>query len=127
MTALLASAWTSGVPSATGIGALALVALPLAEIGLATLRRARSGHSLLTGDRDHPYDVLVRSGWSVGRTASAYAVAELLAVALAVVATHLRTQLAWVVVGITALGLCAAGLAAGSWSPYPRSTDELST
>ncbi len=127
MTALLAYAWAPGEAGATGVGAVSLVVLPLAEIALALVRRRRSGRSLLAGDRDHPYDILVRSGWSIGRTVAAYALAELFAVALALLASRLSVQLAWVVVGVTALGLVAAGLVAGGWSPYSKSIDELST
>jgi UDP-GlcNAc:undecaprenyl-phosphate/decaprenyl-phosphate GlcNAc-1-phosphate transferase len=126
VTGLLAAAWAPGKASATGVGALALVALPVAEVALAMLRRGRSGRSVLAGDRDHPYDVLVRSGWSIGRTVGGYALAELCALALALLASRLSVQLAWVIVGITALGLCAAGLGAGR-SPYSKSVDGLST
>jgi UDP-GlcNAc:undecaprenyl-phosphate/decaprenyl-phosphate GlcNAc-1-phosphate transferase len=126
MTALLATAWAPGEARTTGVGALALVALPLVEVALAMFRRARSGRSLLSGDRDHPYDVLVRSGWSIPRTVAAYAFAELVALALGVLASHLKVQLAWAVVGITALGLVAAGFRAGG-SPCSKSIDKLST
>jgi len=127
MTALLAFAWAPGEPRPTAVAALALVALPVAEVGLAMFRRARSGRSLLAGDRDHPYDVLVRSGWSIGGTVAAYALAELVAVVLGLAASRVATQLAWVVVAFTTLGLLAAGLGARSGSPHDRSTDELST
>ena len=126
VTALLALAWSPGKASATGIGALALVALPLAEVALAMFRRGRSGRSVLAGDRDHPYDVLSRSGWSIGRTVGVYALAELVALALALLASRLSVQLAWLVVGVTAFGLLAAGLGAGL-SPYSKSVDGLST
>jgi UDP-GlcNAc:undecaprenyl-phosphate/decaprenyl-phosphate GlcNAc-1-phosphate transferase len=126
MTALLALAWAPERAAADGIGALALVALPVAEVGLAVFRRWRAGRSLLAGDRDHPYDVLVRSGWSVGGTVAAYAIAELAALALALVASHLAVPLAWVVVAVAAVGLVAAGLSAAG-SRYSKSTDGLST
>jgi UDP-GlcNAc:undecaprenyl-phosphate/decaprenyl-phosphate GlcNAc-1-phosphate transferase len=127
MTALLAFAWAPREPRPTAVAALALVALPVAEVGLAMFRRARTGRSLFAGDRDHPYDVLVRSGWSIGGTVAAYAVAELVAVVLGLAASRLASQLAWVVVAFTTLGLLAAGLGPRSGSPHDRSTDELST
>lgn len=127
MTALLALAWAPGVPRSTGVGALAVIALPVAEVALAMLRRMRTGRSLFTGDRDHPYDALVRSGWRVGRTVAVYALAEMLAVALALLASHLASKLAWVVLALTVLGLLTAGLQAGSGSRNQKPTDELST
>lgn len=127
MTALLASAWAPGTPATTEVAALALVALPVVEVGLAMFRRARSRRPVTSGDRDHPYDVLVRSGRSIGSTVGVYAVAELSAVVLALVATHLASRLAWVVVVLTAVGLLVAGLAARSVSPQQNSSDGLST
>ena len=70
--ALLAEAWGPHRALATGIGALALVVVPAAELALAVLRRARTRTSLLLGDRDHPYDQLVRRGWGATRVAAAY-------------------------------------------------------
>lgn len=127
MTVLLTSAWGSAAPHATGIAALALIALPVVEIALAMFRRARSGLSLFAGDRDHPYDSLVRSGWRVGSSAAAYALAEFLAVVLALVASHLASTGAWIVLALTASGLVAAGMAAGRRLPNQRPTGELST
>ncbi len=64
MTVLLAYAWGVGVARATGVIALALLAVPVAEVACAIVRRRRGGRSLLSGDRAHPYDLLVASGWS---------------------------------------------------------------
>jgi UDP-GlcNAc:undecaprenyl-phosphate/decaprenyl-phosphate GlcNAc-1-phosphate transferase len=124
--ALLVSAWAPRAAGATGVGSLALVALPVAEIVLALIRRARSGRSVFSGDRNHPYDVLVRSGWSLRRTVGVYALAELCALLLAVLASHLRVQVAWIVVSVTVCGFLAAGLGAGG-SPYSKRVDKLST
>jgi UDP-N-acetylmuramyl pentapeptide phosphotransferase/UDP-N-acetylglucosamine-1-phosphate transferase len=126
LTALLALTWGPGEHLATGIGALALVFLPAAEVAFAVLRRRRAGRSFLVGDRDHPYDVLVRSGWSVERTVGAYALLEAVLVAVAVVAAHLRTQLAWAVVGTAALMLLAIGFATTRAFPAPRPADGVS-
>ena len=59
MTVLLAYTWGVGVAAATGVIALALLAVPVAEVACAIVRRRRSGRSLLAGDRAHPYDLLV--------------------------------------------------------------------
>jgi UDP-GlcNAc:undecaprenyl-phosphate GlcNAc-1-phosphate transferase len=127
LAALLTLTWLPGEPPATGAGALALVFLPVAEIGLAVFRRVRAGRPLLAGDRDHPYDVLVRSGWSVGRTVAVYALAEGVLVAVAVVASHLHTPFAWAIVGVAALGLLAVGFATVPRSPSSRSAGGVST
>ena len=46
---------------ATGVIALALLAVPVAEVACAVVRRRRSGRSLMAGDRAHPYDLFVAS------------------------------------------------------------------
>lgn len=123
LTILLTSAWAPGVPNATAVGALGVVALPVVEVSLAVRRRALSGRSLFAGDRDHPYDVMVRSGWSIGRTVGAYALAELGVVAIAIAASHLRTPLALALTVVAFAGLVAVGLGAQLRSPYRESTD----
>jgi UDP-N-acetylmuramyl pentapeptide phosphotransferase/UDP-N-acetylglucosamine-1-phosphate transferase len=125
--ALLALAWTPGTPLPTGVGALVLVFVPVAEVLWAAWRRARAGESLLVGDRDHPYDVLIRSGWSVERTVGAYALAGMLLVVVAVGASHLSTPLAWILVGASALGVLAAGVAALPGSRRSRSAGGIAT
>ena len=117
--ALLAEAWGPHRPLATGIGALALVVVPAAELALAVLRRARSRASLLEGDRDHPYDQLVRRGWGAARVAAAYGLVGLALLGVAVGAAHLPPPWAAVVVAgaVAALGVLA--LEAGFLSPSP--------
>jgi len=127
VTALLACAWSPAQSRSTGIAALAVVALPVVEVVLALFRRVRSGSSLVAGDRDHPYDVLVRSGWSIRRTVSAYMLAELAAVALALAASHLVDPFAWVLTALTALGLLATGFRAASAAPNHKPMGERST
>ncbi len=63
LTVLLAESWGPGVPVPVGVAALALVALPVAEVAFAVVRRARGRRSLMAGDRGHPYDRLVARGW----------------------------------------------------------------
>ena len=101
--ALLASAWAPGRRHATGVAALLLVAVPAAEVSFAVLRRARARQPLLSGDRRHPYDLLVARGWRPARSALAYAGIEvvLAAAALGVAA-----------VDSVAGSLCSAGVAA---------------
>ena len=60
---LLAAAWAPGVPPERSAAALALVAVPAAEVAFAVVRRLRGRRSVLAGDRGHPYDRLVDRGW----------------------------------------------------------------
>jgi hypothetical protein len=53
-----------GVATAVGVATMALVAVPVAEVAFAVVRRRRGRQSMLAGDRGHPYDRLVARGWS---------------------------------------------------------------
>ena len=110
---LLATAWAPGQSLGTAIGALALVALPTVELGLAVYRRARSRRSLFQGDRDHPYDHLVSRGWTPGSATAAYCGAELALAGAALVAGALSPGRAGLLVAGTVVGLLVAGWAAG--------------
>jgi UDP-GlcNAc:undecaprenyl-phosphate/decaprenyl-phosphate GlcNAc-1-phosphate transferase len=79
-TVLLAYAWGVGVPVSTGVIALALVAIPVAEVLCALVRRHRGGRPLLAGDRAHPYDLLVSKGWSRLAASGAYVSLEVMIV-----------------------------------------------
>jgi UDP-GlcNAc:undecaprenyl-phosphate GlcNAc-1-phosphate transferase len=121
--ALLALCWAPGEQLPTGIGALLLVFLPAAELAFAVVRRWRARTSLLTGDRDHPYDQLVRQGWSTKAAVGAYAVVGVILTGLAIVASELMTVPAIVITGVSALALIALGFQAGFMSSAPRPTD----
>jgi UDP-GlcNAc:undecaprenyl-phosphate/decaprenyl-phosphate GlcNAc-1-phosphate transferase len=115
--ALLAEAWAPHRSVATGIGALALVVVPGAELALAVLRRARRRSSLLLGDRDHPYDQLVRRGWSALRVDAAYGLIGLVLVGVAAAAAALSPVWAAVLVAGTVAALGALVIEAGFLSP----------
>jgi UDP-GlcNAc:undecaprenyl-phosphate/decaprenyl-phosphate GlcNAc-1-phosphate transferase len=117
MAALLAEAWAPHQTLATGIGALALVVVPAAELALAVLRRARSRSSLLLGDRDHPYDQLVRRGWSALRVDMAYGLAGLALLGVAAGAAALSSAWAAVLVAAAVAALGALVFEAGFLSP----------
>ena len=115
---LLAEAWGPGVSTATGIAALALVAVPAAEVAFAVVRRLRGGGSLMTGDRGHPYDRLVARGWSRPAASGAYAVTAAVLTAGAVAAAHAGAVGGAVCVALVAAGLLVAGAAAaGALTP----------
>jgi UDP-N-acetylmuramyl pentapeptide phosphotransferase/UDP-N-acetylglucosamine-1-phosphate transferase len=123
---LLAVAWGPSEALHTGIGALALVVVPVAELAFAVLRRARSGRSLLLGDRDHPYDQLVKRGWSPRRAAASYGLAALVMAALATLTNVLSTTTAAIVVGSAVVVVFVIGLEAGFMTPdLPEPTDNL--
>jgi UDP-GlcNAc:undecaprenyl-phosphate GlcNAc-1-phosphate transferase len=127
LAALLAVAWAPGLSQSTGVGALALVLLPLVEVGSAAVRRVRAGGSPFSPDRNHPYDVLVRSGWSVGRTVGAYLLVGLVLIGVAAAASHLRVPLAWVLVGLATTALFLTAVGVGARAPTSRSADGVST
>jgi UDP-GlcNAc:undecaprenyl-phosphate/decaprenyl-phosphate GlcNAc-1-phosphate transferase len=115
--ALLAEAWAPHRTIATGIGALALVVVPAAELALAVFRRARNRSSLLLGDRDHPYDQLVRRGWSIQRVDAAYGLVGLALVGVAAAAAALPTPWAAVLVAVAVAALGLLVVEAGFLSP----------
>ncbi len=92
---LLTTAWAPGVGTATGLIALALVAIPVAELACAIIRRARSRQALTAGDRQHPYDQLVARGWPRMAASGVYIGMELIVVvAVALVPRH-SNGVAW--------------------------------
>jgi UDP-GlcNAc:undecaprenyl-phosphate GlcNAc-1-phosphate transferase len=118
MTVLLTYAWGVGVAGPTGVIVLALLAIPVAEVACAIVRRHRSGSSLLSGDRAHPYDLLVARGWSRMAATAAYVAAEAVVVTVVAVVSHSSMALAVaidVAVGLTVL--FAAALVGGLSDP----------
>jgi UDP-GlcNAc:undecaprenyl-phosphate GlcNAc-1-phosphate transferase len=121
MTVLLAQAWGVGVAGTTGVVALALLAVPVAEVACAIIRRRRSGGSILNGDRGHPYDRLVAGGWSRTAASGAYIAIEVfvaVAVAVVVVVGHAPMVVALGIdVGVAVAVLGGAALAGGMTNP----------
>jgi UDP-GlcNAc:undecaprenyl-phosphate GlcNAc-1-phosphate transferase len=121
VTVLLCSVWGVGVALSTGIIALALLAVPVAEVFCAMVRRRRAGLSLLAGDRAHPYDLLVARGWSRVAASGAYIAVEVMMVV--VVSIVVRTGIASVPVAlgidlaVTAVVLGGAALVGGMSKP----------
>ena len=115
---LLTTAWAPRVSAPEGVAALALVAVPSAEVAFAVIRRVRSRQSLVTGDRGHPYDRLVQRGWPVASASGAYIVTTALVAAGVLVAVHLASMTAAVAVDAAATLLLVIGAAAtGALSP----------
>jgi UDP-GlcNAc:undecaprenyl-phosphate GlcNAc-1-phosphate transferase len=120
---LVADAWAPGVAAPVGIAALALVAVPVAEVACAMVRRFRGGRSLLAGDRRHPYDRLVARGWSAPAASLAYIGLEAILTAGALVAVHLASVTAAVIIDVTAaVLLVASGAGTGALTPDEEAT-----
>jgi UDP-GlcNAc:undecaprenyl-phosphate/decaprenyl-phosphate GlcNAc-1-phosphate transferase len=118
---LLASAWRDGTSAETSVASLLVAAVPVAEVAFAVVRRRRAHSALFAGDRGHPYDRLVRRGWSKTAAAAAYVAAE---AALAGIA--LRTARSRSVAGPLAVaaavtaGLFGLAGATGMLRPEPQ-------
>ncbi len=82
MSVLLAYTWGVGVTASRGLIALALLAVPVAEVVCAVVRRRRGRRPLLAGDRAHPYDLLVARGWTRRAASGAYIVLEVMIAAV---------------------------------------------
>jgi len=118
MTVLLAYAWGIGISGGTGVIALALLAVPGTEVACAIARRRRSGRSLLSGDRAHPYDLLVASGWSRTVASATYIAIEVVIVAIVVLLGHPSVPVAVAVdIAVAAALLGGAALVGGLSSP----------
>jgi UDP-GlcNAc:undecaprenyl-phosphate GlcNAc-1-phosphate transferase len=118
MTVLLAYAWGVGVAGATGVIALAVLAVPVAEVACAIVRRRRGGRSLMTGDRAHPYDLLVKSGWSRPAASAVYIAVEVVVVTtVAVIGTPSMTVAVAIDVVVACVVLGGAALLGGFSDP----------
>jgi UDP-GlcNAc:undecaprenyl-phosphate GlcNAc-1-phosphate transferase len=118
---LLARAWAPGTRSPVSVASLVIVAVPVAEVVFAVVRRLRARQSITRGDRRHPYDLVVARGWPRGAAALAYIGAEAVFAGAAVGASKAHT-LAGPVAAIvaTAAVVVATAAACGALSPGPR-------
>jgi UDP-GlcNAc:undecaprenyl-phosphate GlcNAc-1-phosphate transferase len=115
---LLAGTWAPHVAVSTGTAALALVAIPVVEVGCAVIRRLRGRRSPMAGDRGHPYDRLVTRGWPRVLASAAYIGVELLLTVAAIFAFHRNSLRVAVVVDVlAAIVLVAAAAGVGALSP----------
>jgi UDP-GlcNAc:undecaprenyl-phosphate/decaprenyl-phosphate GlcNAc-1-phosphate transferase len=115
---LLATAWAPRTRAALGVASLAVVAIPVAEVAFAVVRRLRARSSLLAGDRGHPYDRLTARGWPRPSVSALYIAVELVLAAAAVVASKAAGLGPAVIVAVvTAVALVAGAAAAGGLVP----------
>lgn len=115
---LLSAAWAPGLSARVGVAALALVAVPAAEVAFAVVRRRRGRMSLMTGDRGHPYDRLVARGWPRTSASLAYVGVEALVAVGAVTLAH-HAGLAPIIVFDLAVAALLVALAAGAGALSP--------
>lgn len=91
--------------------ALALIGVPLFDLGVTVLRRFRNGSPLFTGDRDHTYDRLRQQVGGSGRVAAIFALAQAVWVGMLVITEGLFSATAALIVAIV-VGMVAVGVAA---------------
>jgi UDP-GlcNAc:undecaprenyl-phosphate GlcNAc-1-phosphate transferase len=121
MALLLAGAWAPGTRSPVSVASLVIVAVPVAEVAFAVVRRFRARQAITSGDRRHPYDLVVERGWPRLGAALAYIGAEaaFAGAAVGVSKTHTLAGPVSVVVVCSALVIAVAA-ACGALSPGPR-------
>jgi len=118
---LLCWAWAPGTRSPVSVVSLVIVAVPVAEVVFAVVRRVRGRQSITSGDRRHPYDLMVARGWPRGGVALVYIGAEIVFAAVAVGASKAHTLAGPVVdVAVTAAVMVSLAAAYGALSPEPR-------
>jgi UDP-GlcNAc:undecaprenyl-phosphate GlcNAc-1-phosphate transferase len=105
---LLAASFTQGQSVGVASGALLFIAVPVADIVVAIVRRYRAARPLFYGDRGHMYDQLVDRGWGSVATVAACTGAQAVLVATGVAIGNLPVGVA---VGITAPVIVIVGAA----------------
>jgi UDP-GlcNAc:undecaprenyl-phosphate/decaprenyl-phosphate GlcNAc-1-phosphate transferase len=123
LAALVCEAWSSHVEASRGVAGLLLVVVPAAEVLFAVVRRVREHRSVTSGDRRHPYDLLVARGWPVGLVALSYASLQAV-LGAAAVATGSR---GWTAAAVGALVggavlVCVLAAACGALTPAGERT-----
>jgi UDP-GlcNAc:undecaprenyl-phosphate GlcNAc-1-phosphate transferase len=120
---LVGEAWAPHRTVDVGVAALALVALPAAELAFAVVRRLRGRTSLLSGDRGHPYDRLVRRGWPrLAASLSYIGVEAVLGLGAVAVARHLGLGAVIAFDAGAAVLLVTLAAASGALSPDQGAT-----
>ena len=114
---LVCLGWQSGVPASTSAASLLLVAYPVAEVVCAVIRRRRAGTSLMAGDRDHSYDVLVTRGWPVGVVSLACALGQAVLGGLGLAASDAGPVTAALIVLLAGGALLSGAAVAGFLGP----------
>jgi UDP-GlcNAc:undecaprenyl-phosphate GlcNAc-1-phosphate transferase len=118
LAALLAWAWGKGVRSPVSVVSLMLVAVPVAEVAFAVVRRVRARQPVTHGDRRHPYDLAVARGWSPGVAVLCYVAGEAVLVAGALGASRAHSLTVPVAVTVAAtISIVVLASVCGALSP----------
>lgn len=99
--AVWAAMWAS-TDRMGGVVAVAVVGMPLIELGVTVFRRGLSGSPFFSGDRDHTYDRLHHQGLSEAGVAVVFSIAQVLWVAILIGSSVVFGDL---VAAVTALAL----------------------
>lgn len=94
-----------------------LFGIPVADVGVAVIRRARAGVPLFAGDRSHSYDQLVDRGLGVGTTSALFALAQTGLGALGALAARLDPPGALTLTAVGTISVFLACLGAGLFTP----------
>ena len=101
--------------------AFLFVGVPVADTGVAIVRRLRAHTPLMRGDRGHVYDQLVDRGWPVTTTVVACAAAQALLTAVGVAVANLSDGAAVLVTAATVVVVGATAILAftspRAWTP----------
>lgn len=120
--AFLSLNWIRIEPAShTPVVALIFLSIPLGDVALAIVRRARSHTALFAGDRSHYYDILLRRGWTACRVLEVSLGAECMVVFTGWLSARqgLSAELA---AGITLAGLAGAAYFLGSYKIESKNT-----
>ena len=118
LAAMLAESFAPGIDRTIGWSALALVAIPAAEVAFALIRRVRGRMAIFAGDRGHPYDRMVARGWPRLATSLAYVALEVAIGVAAVAVAHRGGPWAALVLDLAVAVLLVAGASAvGALTP----------
>jgi UDP-GlcNAc:undecaprenyl-phosphate GlcNAc-1-phosphate transferase len=121
---LLAGAWRPEEPVALGVGSLLFVAVPIADMTIAIVRRARARRPLLQGDRGHVYDQLVDRGWSPLRATLGCIAAQAVLVAVGIGIVHMPAPVAIATTSLVVAVVAAFALRAFTPPASWMSSDE---
>jgi UDP-N-acetylmuramyl pentapeptide phosphotransferase/UDP-N-acetylglucosamine-1-phosphate transferase len=101
--------------------AFLFVGVPVADTGVAIVRRLRAHTPLMRGDRGHVYDQLVDRGWSVKSTVLVCALAQAVLTAIGIGVANLSSGAAVAVAGATVLVVGGSAILAftspRAWTP----------
>jgi UDP-GlcNAc:undecaprenyl-phosphate GlcNAc-1-phosphate transferase len=100
-------------------------ALPIVDLCLAILRRARRNRSLFEGDRQHFYDLLLQSGWPSRRVAIVCSLLNAAFVAIGLIGIRESTEMFLILATLGTCSLTYAAISLGSLRLLPDHAAEV--